>query len=132
MAKIISRRIVLAVSALLATTGLARAAESVVIYSAAPQNLLDVLVPAFEKASGVKVSVVKAGSGELMNRLKAEASKPAADVIISVDGTVVDVRVDLLMQSATATVTLSTGSIVLVQLMEDPAGWRVHGFHAAS
>lgn len=48
------------------------------------------------------------------------------------DGTVVDVRVDLLMQSATATVTLSTGSIVLVQLMEDPAGWRVHGFHAAS
>ena len=48
------------------------------------------------------------------------------------DGTVVDVRVDLLMQSATATVTLSSGTIVLVSMMADPAGWRVHGFHTAS
>ncbi|MCA0423615.1 MAG: extracellular solute-binding protein [Proteobacteria bacterium] len=69
--------------------------ERVVVYSAAPQNLIDSIVPAFEKATGVKVDLVKAGSGELVNRLKAESKKPAADVLLSVDGTVVDVNADL-------------------------------------
>ena len=46
------------------------AAETVAVYTAAPQKLIDTLVPAFEKQSGIKVEIVKAGSGELLNRPK--------------------------------------------------------------
>lgn len=60
------------------------------VYTAAPQNFIDEMVPVFEKATGTKVEVIKAGSGELLNRLTAEASAPVADVLWSVDGTVVD------------------------------------------
>lgn len=69
--------------------------QRVVVYSAAPQNLVDVLIPLFEKSAGIKVDLVKAGSGELMNRLKAEAKAPAADVLLSVDGTVVEVQPEI-------------------------------------
>lgn len=44
----------------------------------------------FEASSGSKVEIIKAGSGELLNRLTAESSKAVADVLWSVDGTVVD------------------------------------------
>lgn len=60
------------------------------VYTAAPQDFVDQLVPVFEAETGIKVEVIKAGSGELLNRLTAEASKPVADVLLSVDGTVVD------------------------------------------
>lgn len=66
------------------------AAETITVYTAAPQNFVDALVPEYEKTTGNKVEVIKAGSGELLNRLTAEASSPRADVLWSVDGTVVD------------------------------------------
>ena len=62
------------------------AAETVAVYTAAPQKLIDTLVPAFEKQSGIKVEIVKAGSGELLNRLRAEKGRQTADVIWSVGG----------------------------------------------
>lgn len=63
---------------------------TVTVYTAAPQNFIDALVPGFESETGTEVEIIKAGSGELLNRLKAESSSPVADVIWSVDGTVVD------------------------------------------
>lgn len=60
------------------------------VYTAAPQNFIDEMVPVFEAATGTKVEIIKAGSGELLNRLTAESNKPVADVLWSVDGTVVD------------------------------------------
>lgn len=48
------------------------------------------------------------------------------------DATIVSMRIDTLLQSATATLNLSNGQILLVQLMQDPAGWRVHGFHTSA
>uniref|UniRef100_UPI003100C0FA ABC transporter substrate-binding protein n=1 Tax=Neorhizobium sp. EC2-8 TaxID=3129230 RepID=UPI003100C0FA len=77
-------------AAIIVSTSIAHADGTVVVYSAAPQQLMDDLLPAFEKKTGTKVELVKAGSGELMNRIKAESGKPAADVIWSVDGTVID------------------------------------------
>ncbi|EUB99736.1 hypothetical protein PMI07_006017 [Rhizobium sp. CF080] len=77
-------------AAMFASFSIAHADGTVVVYSAAPQELMDSILPAFEKKTGTKVELVKAGSGELMNRIKAESSKPAADVIWSVDGTVID------------------------------------------
>lgn len=73
---------------LMATTALADGVVNV--YTAAPQDFVDQLVPVFEADTGIKVEVIKAGSGELLNRLTAEAAKPVADVLLSVDGTVVD------------------------------------------
>lgn len=82
-----------AVIALMASTAIADGVVNV--YSAAPQNFIDEMVPAFEQATGTKVEVIKAGSGELLNRLKAESAEPVADVLWSVDGTVVDFNADL-------------------------------------
>lgn len=82
-------------AALAAGSSTAFAEGSVTVYTAAPQNFVDALVPMYEEASGNKVEIIKAGSGELLNRLTAEASKPVADVIWSVDGTVVDFNPDL-------------------------------------
>lgn len=82
-----------AMVALMAGTALADGVVNV--YTAAPQNFIDEMVPVFEKATGTKVEVIKAGSGELLNRLKAELGAPVADVLWSVDGTVVDFNPDL-------------------------------------
>lgn len=81
------------VLALSASTALADGVVSV--YTAAPQNFIDEMVPVFEAATGTKVEIIKAGSGELLNRLKAESASPVADVLWSVDGTVVDFNPDL-------------------------------------
>lgn len=66
------------------------AQEKVTIYSAAPQDLLDHVIPAFEKSSKIKVDVIKGGSGDLINRLKAEAGRTTADVLFSVSTDVVE------------------------------------------
>ena len=70
------------------------AAETVAVYTAAPQKLIDTLVPAFEKQSGIKVEIVKAGSGELY-RLRAEKGRQTPDVIWSVGGELVDFNKEL-------------------------------------
>lgn len=62
----------------------------VTVYTAVPQNFIDALVPMFEEQTGTSVEIIKAGSGELLNRLTAEAESPMADVLWSVDGTVID------------------------------------------
>ncbi|HET9822160.1 MAG TPA: extracellular solute-binding protein [Burkholderiaceae bacterium] len=68
----------------------AQAQDKVTIYSAAPQDLLDQVIPAFEKAAKLKVDVIKGGSGDLINRLKAEAGRSTADVLFSVSTDVVE------------------------------------------
>lgn len=91
-----------ATSALLSLNVTFANAETVTVYTAAPQNFVDALVPAYEAKSGNKVEIIKAGSGELLNRLTAESSSPLADVLWSVDGTVVDFNPDL-FQAYTST-----------------------------
>ena len=76
---------VLAISASMAT-----AEGTVTVYTAVPQNFIDALVPMYEEQTGTTVEIIKAGSGELLNRLTAEAGAPMADVLWSVDGTVID------------------------------------------
>ena len=41
------------------------------------------MLPAFEKKEGVKVNVVTAGSGEVVNRATIEKDQPKADVIVT-------------------------------------------------
>lgn len=79
---------VVTLGTVLATPALAQ--EKLTIYSAAPQDLLDHVVPAFEKSTKIKVDVIKGGSGDLINRLKAEAGRTTADVLFSVSTDVVE------------------------------------------
>ena len=81
----------MALTSVLATgASMASAEGSVSVYTAVPQNFIDALVPMFEEQTGTSVEIIKAGSGELLNRLTAEADNPMADVLWSVDGTVID------------------------------------------
>lgn len=68
----------------------AQAADAVTVYTAAPQAIVDELVPMFTAESGIDVEIVKAGTGELINRIKAEGEGKGADVIWSVGGEVLD------------------------------------------
>ena len=72
----------LTLGSLLATQAWAQA--KVTIYTAAPQDLIDQIIPAFEKSAKVKVELIKGGSGDLINRLKAEKGRQTADVLFSV------------------------------------------------
>jgi iron(III) transport system substrate-binding protein len=60
------------------------AQQRVSIYTAHTANIVDRLIPEFEKATGIKADVVKAGSGDIINRVRAEAANPKADVIWSI------------------------------------------------
>lgn len=71
------------------------AADTVTVYTAAPQAIVDELVPLFTEQSGIDVEIVKAGTGELINRIKAEGEGKTADVIWSVGGEVLDFNADL-------------------------------------
>jgi iron(III) transport system substrate-binding protein len=68
----------------------------VVVYTAHKASIVDALVPKFEKDTGIKVDVVKAGSGDIIKRVKAESSAPKADVIWSVGGEQLEDSKDLL------------------------------------
>lgn len=56
------------------------------VYTAHGQDALDALVPRFELETGIRVEVVKLGSGEVMQRVAAERGAPRCDVIWSIGG----------------------------------------------
>jgi iron(III) transport system substrate-binding protein len=70
-------------------TGSAPAAE-VVLYSSNPSELLDLVTKGFETRTGIKVSVVRLGTGEAMKRIAAEKDKPLCDVFWSGDVAVLE------------------------------------------
>jgi len=62
----------------------AHAAGAVVLYTAdGLENLYKDVLPAFEKQEGVKVNIVTAGSGEVVNRATVEKDAPKADVLVT-------------------------------------------------
>ena len=74
----------------------AAAQQRVSIYTAHTANIVDRLIPEFEKATGIKADVVKAGSGDIINRVRAEAGNPKADVIWSIGAELLEANTDLL------------------------------------
>lgn len=72
-----------------AFSGVALAAE-VVLYSSNPSELLDLVSKDFEAKTGIKVSVVRLGTGEAMKRIAAEKEHPLCDVFWSGDVAVLE------------------------------------------
>ncbi|HWR12986.1 MAG TPA: extracellular solute-binding protein [Rectinemataceae bacterium] len=80
------KRFFVALVCLAVAVGAFAAPGRVVVYTSLEDPILNVLVPRFEKETGIKVEYVKMGSGDIINRAKAEAGNPQADVIWSVGG----------------------------------------------
>lgn len=60
-------------------------ARVVTVYTAHHQEILDELLPEFEKATGIRANVVKlGGSGDVIRRVRAEQADPKCDVIWSI------------------------------------------------
>jgi iron(III) transport system substrate-binding protein len=78
--KLISR---IAAGALAALFAAATLADQVVLYASGSAEATQELVKGFnEKHPDIKVSVVRAGTGSLMQRIKAESANPQADLFI--------------------------------------------------
>lgn len=54
--------------------------DKLVLYSNATEDFLNLIVPTFEAKYNVKIEVIAASAGELINRLVAEADDPICDV----------------------------------------------------
>lgn len=72
------------------------AGGKVILYSSHKQSIIDAMVPRFEKKTGIKAEVIKAGSGDIINRANAERANPQADVIWSIGGEQLEASSDLL------------------------------------
>ena len=93
-----SRFLRVVIGAMLATAlvASAEAQQRVSVYTAHTANIVERLIPEFEKATGIKVDVVKAGSGDIINRVRAEAANPKCDVIWSIGAELLEANNDLL------------------------------------
>lgn len=69
--------------------------DSLVVYSARSESLNNAVIPAFEEATGIKVDVVTAGTGELVQRVTSEGSNPLGDVLWAADETMLSGSTDL-------------------------------------
>lgn len=96
MDKIRSPVVVLSVALASALTAPVYAQQRVSIYTAHTANIVEKLIPEFEKATGIKADVVKAGSGDIINRVRAESANPKADVIWSIGAELLEANTDLL------------------------------------
>ena len=90
MAAVLTRRQAgLAAASLAAAAGARRAAaaeDRVSVYTAHEASIIEALTPRFQRDTGIAAEVVKLGSGDVVNRVRAEARQPRADVIWSVGG----------------------------------------------
>ena len=63
-------------AALTFATGASAQEKRVVVYTAHNTNIINALQPRFEKETGIKIDLVKAGSGDIIKRVRAVASSP--------------------------------------------------------
>ena len=82
--KLLGAGLMLALGLSVAPMHTAAAQGKVVLYSAHQASIIEAMVPLFEKATGIKAEVIKAGSGDIIRRAVAEKDNPQADVIWSI------------------------------------------------
>jgi len=115
-------RVLLVGVLLLCGACLAFGAGTVVIYNAGSPEMGDDLAKAFRaKYPDVKVEIIRAGSGELITRIKAEEKKPQGDVIMAIAKENLEVIGNLLEPYKVKEDAAFPGGV------KDPAG-RYYGF----
>ena len=91
----ISAIALLAAGLALAPAGLAQAQEGTVTVYTAFADAVNALAPVFTEKTGIEVQVVAAGSGELIQRVRAESARPLGDVVVSIGGEGIDNNAEL-------------------------------------
>ena len=66
------------------TSGEEGTSDKLVVYSPNSEDIINLVIPAFEKETGIKVELIRAGTGELIKRLESEKENPYADVIFGI------------------------------------------------
>ena len=87
--------LLLATSLLARPLAAARAQARQVVAYTAFADAMTALAGPFREQTGIEVSQVAAGSGELVRRIKAERARPLADCVISIGGDAIDANPDL-------------------------------------
>ncbi|RGS74754.1 extracellular solute-binding protein [Mitsuokella sp. AF21-1AC] len=68
------------------------------VYTARSESLNNLVIPNFEKDTGIKVNVVVAGTGPLIKRVSSEKGNPQGDVLWAADQTMLESQKDLFME----------------------------------
>lgn len=69
--------------------------KALVVYTARSEALNNAVIPEFESATGIKVEVVVAGTGELLKRAQSEKENPLGDIFWAADQTMLSSSKDL-------------------------------------
>ena len=65
------------------------------VYTARSESLNNLVIPAFEKETGIKVNVIVAGTGPLVKRVASEKDNPQGDVLWAADQTMLESQKEL-------------------------------------
>lgn len=66
------------------------------VYTARSESLNNLVIPAFEKETGIKVNMIVAGTGPLVKRVASEKDNPQGDVLWAADQTMLESQKDFL------------------------------------
>lgn len=55
--------------------------DKLVVYSPNSEDIINLIIPMFEKETGISVELISAGTGELLKRIESEKDNPYADVM---------------------------------------------------
>lgn len=65
------------------------------VYTARSESLNNLVIPAFEKETGIKVNVIVAGTGPLVKRVASEKDNPQGDILWAADQTMLESQKNL-------------------------------------
>jgi iron(III) transport system substrate-binding protein len=68
------------------------------VYTARSESLNNLVIPKFEKETGIKVEMIVAGTGALQKRVASEKNNPLGDILWAADQTMLNSSKDLFMQ----------------------------------
>ena len=86
---------VLALAAVMAAAGCCFAQEELTVYTARSESLNNLVIPNFEKDTGIKVNVIVAGTGPLLKRVASEKNNPQGDIFWASDRMTLESQKDL-------------------------------------
>ena len=68
------------------------------VYTARSESLNNLVIPNFEKDTGIKVNVIVAGTGPLLKRVASEKGNPQGDILWASDQMTLESQKDLFME----------------------------------